>query len=582
MLPPLGNKSHHTKMKRIVIIGGVAGGATAAARIARLDRETTCVTILERGHDVSFANCGLPYHIGGTIVEREKLVLFQPDALQKTIGITCVRTLMEVTRIECNCVHAVNRTSGQEEVFLFDTLIYSPGATPIVPNVPGLPNPNKVFTLRTLQDMDRIITAMKQIAKEKENSVAVIGAGFIGLEMAEQLRLRNLNVTVVERSSTVLPQADAEMSAFLHTSLRENGVRLILSDSLSAVEQAAGSSRTRLQLESGCFLDVDFAILCVGIRPESQLAKESGIIEVSKNGRIPVNQFMQTNVAHIYAVGDVVETQDPMFPQFRSWVALGNVANMQARVAADHAIRGDRVTPFHGSYGTSIVKVFGTKLAMTGWTERRLLDARIPYLSASLVASDHAEYYPGATTLSLKITFCPVRGTIFGAQCVGSNGVSRRIDVIATALRGKLTVADLCSIQCCYAPSEGAAKDPINLLGMVAVNKMDGLLLSSNKLTCNRPILDVRTQYLRGVDPLVGVEHGKKVVPCHFASVKELVQKSPEVEGAQYDVMCGWGRTAYFAHRTLSQRGVQSVVIDGGHVFHKNRVEVEAATRSKL
>lgn len=565
--------------QRVVIIGGVAGGATAAARLNRLTNDFD-VTILERSPDVSFANCGLPYYLGGEIRDRNKLALQTPQSLQQQLGVK-VHTLTEATRIlrDQKLVEIRDIKTGQVNSLPFDKLILSPGASPIVPkNVPGVQLPH-VFTLRNLQDMDKLHAAIQSLQPDHRR-VTVIGAGFIGLEVAEQLRHVHCDVTLVERAPSVLPQADADFAEFLHTPLQEHGVHLVTNDGLVGIERIDKDSIVSMtvNLASGKSIESDLVVLCIGVAPESQLAKDCGL-NLTQRGHVVVNEFMQTNDSDIYAVGDVISTKDIVFPQYPAAVALGNLANMQARVAADHLFQSakgnaDKVRGYSGSLGTSIVRVFDSVLALTGWTETRLRQQNIPYSSTVITAFDHASYYPEATPITMKLTYCPNTGRVFGAQAVGVDGagVDKRIDVAATAITGGMTIDDLSQLQLCYSPPFGSARDVVNVAGLAARNRRDNLVHptfafdEAPKTQKEVVLLDVRPKESAQIAPLPQ----KNVLNIPYKEIKnhlaELLQRKDEVE---YRTICAWGKTAYFASRELEKVGLNTTTLIGGLQMHR-------------
>lgn len=559
--------------KRLVIVGGVAGGATAAARLNRLTNDFD-VTIVERSPDVSFANCGLPYFIGGEIRDRSKLALQTPQSLQAQLGVA-VRVMTEAIAIKKDqkLVEVRDIRTGQVSSLPYDKLLLSPGASPIRPPLPNIHLP-QIHTLRNLQDMDRIASAVKQMEEnpKSERRVVVVGGGFIGLEVAEQLRHRHCKVTLVERAEAVLPQADVDMASFLHTPLQEHGVALVTGDGLAGFEPLA-DGEVSVRLSSGKTIVADAVILSIGVQPESGLGRDAGL-RLSERGYIQVNEFMQTSDPDVYAVGDVVETRDFVFPDRRATVALGNLANMQARVAADHLVYGAdpaRVLGYAGSLGTSIVRAFDTTLALTGWTEKRLRQAGIAYSSTVITAFDHASYYPDATPVTLKLTFCPTTGRVFGGQAVGVAGVDKRIDVVATAISGGMTVDALSQLQLCYAPPFGSARDVVNVAGLAARNSRDRLVHASTAmgeaaLSGQRDVvlLDVRPRESAQLSPIAGS------VNVPYKEVRgrldELRQRGTDVE---FRTICAWGKTAYFASRELEKAGLQTSTLIGGLQLHR-------------
>jgi NADPH-dependent 2,4-dienoyl-CoA reductase/sulfur reductase-like enzyme len=450
---------------RIVIVGGVAGGASAAARLRRLD-EHASITLIERGADVSFANCGLPYHIGGEIEDRGKLSVQTPASLRAQLAID-VQARTEAISIdrETKTLRIHKLDTDVEEDLGYDKLILSPGATPLKPPLEGIDLPG-IYTLRNLQDMDRI-----KAAAESAQSVLVIGAGFIGLEMAEQLIHLHKDVTLIELVEQVLPQMDAEMVRAVEQELMDNGVRLLLGDGISGFSQGDGTVLSA-QLNSGKTITADMVILSIGVRPENQLAKDAGL-ELGARGHIRTNAHMQTSDPNVYAVGDASETFDPILGGPTA-IALGGPANRQGRTAADHIVLGERARPYPGSIGTSIVRVFDVAAGVTGHSEKRLQQMEIEYGKTIITDFNHASYFPGATHLTVKVLWEKSTGRILGGQANGIEGVDKRLDVLATAIKGRLTVDDLEHLELAYAPPFGVAKDPLNTAGFSANNIRSG------------------------------------------------------------------------------------------------------------
>lgn len=545
------------RKNRIAIIGGVAGGATAAARIMRLDPGAQ-VTLFERGPDISFANCGLPYFIGREIKDRSKLSMHTAQSLRAALGID-VRINTEVVEIDPNNRQLKVRatTSHFEEAFTYDSLIYSPGVNPIrPPAAQGFED--RILTLRDLSDMDRIDALVHSSGCKR---ICVIGAGFIGLEMVEQLhRISDKEIYLVERSPAVLPQADEEIASFLHQPLASKGVHILTGDEFTSFTRS-DSGGIVVHLKNGTPLNVDLVILSIGISPESKLARNAGI-EVNQRGYVVVNEFMQTSVPSIYAVGDAIETQDLVFPALKTTIALGNIANMQARIAADHIIRGSSI-PYRGSLGTSIVRVFDTVVALTGWNEKRLKTSNIPYQTATITADSHASYYPGGFPITLKITYDPETGRLFGAQAVGIDGVDKRIDAIAAAISGKLTIDDLSLMQLCYSPPFGSARDVVNIAGLAARNIRENLVTPAYTLSHqeNGITLDVRPEMVAKLSPINGA------INIPYA---ELAQRSSELDQEKpLLAVCNLGKTSYFASRILRSIGFSVSSLVGGLRVHR-------------
>lgn len=531
----------------LLIIGGVAGGASAAAR-ARRHSETTHIILLERGPDVSFANCGLPYHIGGEIPDRADLAVQTPGSLRSALNLE-VRTLTEALAIDCGKRQVLvrNLTDGAEFLIGYDKLILAPGASPLRPPLPGMDSP-LIHTLRNLQEMDRI----KEAAAAVEH-VAIIGAGFIGLEMAEQLHAIGKKVGVIELQSQVLPQLDAEMVRPLEDTLREKGVELTLGDGIDGFETS--DSGITAKLKSGKNLTTGLVILSIGVRPESGLAKDAGL-ELGPRGHIRVDGWQLTSDPNIYAVGDACETEEPILGK-RIAIPLGGPANRQGRTAADHIFMGEKALRYPGSIGTAIVRVFDHAAGITGYSEARLKAEGVFYQTVTVNGSSHASYFPGAETITLKLLWSPEDGRVLGAQASGKDGVDKRLDVIATALRGRLTIDDLAHLELSYAPPFGNAKDVINVAGFAAGNIRDGLLVPVPDLkSAGAQIVDVRPTATASKQPVPGAVN----IP-----LGELRHRLDELDRSQpVFTICQMGKTSYFAARILANHGFDARSILGG------------------
>lgn len=531
---------------RIVIIGGVAGGASAAAR-ARRHSENIHITLIERGPDVSFANCGLPYHIGGEIPDRGELAIQTPASLRALLNLD-VRTLTEAITIDRQRREVTVRSlaDGTTAVLPYDKLILSPGASPLRPPLPGIDSP-RIHTLRNLEDMDRIKTAA-----ESARQVAIIGAGFIGLEMAEQLHALGKQVTLVELLPQVLPQLDPEITRPLEKALRDKGVRLVLGDGIESFQPAA--DHLDLVLKSGTTFPADLVILSIGVRPESGLARDAGL-DLGPRGHIRVDPWQVTSDPNIYAVGDACETADPILGQ-RAAIALGGPANRQGRIAADRIFLGEKARPYPGSIGTAIVRVFDLAAGITGWSETRLKAEGVPYLTVTVNGSSHASYFPGAETITLKLLWSP-DGRILGAQASGRDGVDKRLDIIATAIRGRMSTDDLAQLELSYAPPFGNAKDVVNVAGFAAANIRDGLLVPVPGLAdAGAQIVDVRPAATAARQPVPGAKN----IP-----LSELRNRLGELDRSQpVFTICQMGKTSYFAARILANHGFDARSILGG------------------
>ena len=542
-----------TQPKRIVIVGGVAGGASAAARARRLSEDVT-ITLLERGPDVSFANCGLPYHVAGIIPERARLLVQTPQSLSARFGID-VRVHAEVMSVDSagREVTVKDRLSGACYQLAYDALVLSPGAEPVRPPIPGADDP-RVRTLRNMGDMDAIL---KLLAGTDTGAAVIVGAGYIGLEMAEALRHRGLEVVLVEKMGQVMGVADPEMVVPLQEELVRKGVDLRLGLSVEAF-QAPDGGPLRALLTDGSSIPCRLAILAIGVRPETTLARSAGLT-LGTTGGILVDQGMRTSDPHIWAVGDAVEVRDALL-DVPALIPLAGPANRQGRIAAENIL--GRTTRYQGTQGTAICKVFHLAFAMTGQSEKGLLRRGLPFRKIYVHPADHATYYPEAHPMSLKLLFHPESGQILGAQAVGPAGVDKRIDVIATAMRGKLTVFDLEDSELCYAPPFGSAKDPVNMAGFVAANVLrgDAELWETEELAQLRPdqvLLDVRNpgEFAKGTIP------GARLLPVDDLRA-ELSQLDPAKE---YLAFCQVGLRGYLACRILTQRGFKARNLSGGY-----------------
>ena len=537
--------------KKIVVIGGVAGGATAAARLRRLSEEDDIV-LFERGEYISFANCGLPYYIGGIIEERKKLLVQTAAAMEARFRLD-IRTKTEVVAInrKNKTVTAKDVSTGKEYEESYDLLLLSPGSAPIVPDVPGTDTAKMLFTIRNVPDTDRI----KQAVREGGVRRAVIaGGGFIGVEMAENLSVSGLEVTLIERNDQVMAPLDFEMAQQIHHELKKNGVRLITGDGIREI----AADGAKIILESGKELETDMILFAAGVRPESDLAKAAGL-ELGIRGAIKVNEQLQTSDPSIYAVGDAIEVKDFVSGLDR-FVPLAGPANRQGRLAAD-AMNG-RKTAYKGVLGASIVKVFGLTAAAVGHNEKALKENGRKYETVHVHPMNHAGYYPGASQLVLKLLFDPQTGEILGAQAIGREGTDKRIDVISAAMQGGLTVEDLAGLELAYAPPFSSAKDPVNIAGYAASNILDGLAETvqwheiDDLVAGGGLLIDVR-------DPeenARGAIKGSVNIP-----VNELRERLSEIpRDRDIYVSCQVGLRGYLAARILQGNGIQAKNLDGG------------------
>jgi len=533
---------------KIVIVGGVAGGATAAARVRRL-REDAEIVVLERGPYVSFANCGLPYHVGGDIPNREALLLQSPEGLRSRYRLD-VRVRHEVLAIDRGRRELVVRdlAAGKDYRENYDKLILSPGAAPLRPPLPGIDHP-KIFTLRTVPDIDRIKAAVDAGAQ----SAIVVGGGFIGLEMTENLVRRGLNVHLVEMLDQVMPPLDREMAELLHQKLLAEDVDLHLGDAVAAFGERG--NRVTARLKSGKELAADLVVLAIGVRPESNLAKNAGL-ELTERGAIRVNARMQTSDPGIFAVGDVVAVTDWVTRQ-ETVVPLAGPANRQGRIAADNACGRD--SKFRGVQGTSVVGLFGLTAGMTGASEKTLKRCGMAYEKIYLHPAQHVGYYPGAVPMTIKLLFSPTDGKVLGSQIVGADGVDKRIDVLATAIQSGMTVYNLEELELAYAPQYGAAKDPLNMAGFIAANVLrgDAAIVHVDALTNDDVIIDVRSPS----EFETGGVTGAKNIP-----LQDLRARHGELPRSHRIVLyCQVGMRSYVAARLLGALGYDARNISGGY-----------------
>ena len=533
--------------QHLVIVGAVAAGASCAARARRLS-ESVRITLFERGPDISFANCGLPYYIGGEITDRSRLALQTPQSLQQMLNVT-VRAQTEVIAIQPDRKTLIVKelTTGKEEEISYDKLVLAPGASPLRPPMQGIQDP-RIMTLRNLQDMDQILA----LAKTSRRAL-IIGAGFIGLEMAEQLVRIGKEVTLVELVDQVLPQLDKEMTASVQAELESNGVRLLLGDGIEGFEPEP--DRITARLKSGASIDADMVILSIGVKPESRLASEAGLT-LGARGSIQVNNWMQTSHPDIYAAGDVVESFDRITGQPMN-LPLGGPANRQGRVIADHIFLGDQAKPYPGHLGTAIVRVFDAIAGVTGWTEKRLKQAAMSYDTVTVTDNNHAGYYPGAVPVTVKILWSTETGQLLGGQVMGADGVDKRLDVLATALAARMQVEELVHLELAYAPPFGSARDVINTAGFAAQNKRDGLVRPIYQLPSEKmQILDVRPAAMAQTDPIPDALNIP--FPTLRKNLGKLDRNRPIL------AVCALGKTSYFASRVLLQNGFDAQSLVGG------------------
>ena len=541
--------------KKIVIIGGVAGGATAATRLRRLNEEDKIV-LFEKGEYISFANCGLPYHVGGVIKERENLLLQTVDGMNQQYGLD-VRNFSEVLEInpQSKSVTVLNHQTGERYVESYDQLIISTGAKAIVPPIVGIEEADNVFRLRNIPDMDQI---KAYIAENQIATATVVGGGFIGLEMMENLVELGIQVQLIEMAPQVMPTIDIEMAQLIHSQMNIHGVNLILNDGLKEFRQ----NGRELLLTSGKTLQTDMTILSIGVLPENTLAKVAGL-ELGYKGGIKVNQQLQTSQPDIYAIGDAIEVIDLVSGQ-PTYIPLAWPANRQGRLVAD-IINGSDAGYF-GTQGTAVAKVFELTVASTGNSERLLKQAGIEYETIHIHPNSHAGYYPGASPIALKLLF-GIDGKILGAQAIGTEGVEKRIDVIATAMRFGARADQLASIELSYAPPYSSAKDPVNMLGYTADNILSGKVATfqwsqvDELISNNAFLLDVREEFELATGTIES---------SHHIPLNQLRQRLGELPKNQpIYVYCQVGHRGYNAARILSQAGFDVKNLDGGYKTYK-------------
>jgi NADPH-dependent 2,4-dienoyl-CoA reductase/sulfur reductase-like enzyme/rhodanese-related sulfurtransferase len=541
---------------RLIIVGGVAGGASAAARARRLSEEAEIV-LFERGPDVSFANCGLPYYLGGEIAERDRLLVATPERLRGRYRLNVrTRTSVEAIDRKAKRVRVRDLVRGREYEEAYDKLILAPGATPILPPLPGIDLPG-IFTLRNMQDVDRI----KETLDRGVRQAVIVGAGFIGLELVENLVRRGVQATVVELQDQVLPPLDPEMTVPIAEHLAANEVTLLLGQSAEAFEPAGEGLKVRLK--SGQHLSAQLVVLGMGVRPENRLAVEAGL-EVGPRGGIRVNEHMQTSDPDVYAVGDAVEVRDFVTGE-PTQVPLAGPANRQGRIAADHIF--GRVSQYRGTQGTAIVRVFDLTAALTGASEKTLRRLGRPYRKVYLHPTQHAGYYPGARPMMLKLLFDPVTGKLLGAQAVGREGVDKRIDVLAVAIQAGMTVFDLEEVELAYSPQYGSAKDAINMAGFVA----GGLLRGDHPQVSAEQLSGAGLDGGTGRPPVVlDVRTSEEFAAGHLPDavnipVDELRSRLAELPHDRPLVAyCQVGQRGYLAVRLLREAGYQAMNLSGG------------------
>lgn len=542
---------------KIVVVGGVAAGMSCAARARRLD-EFAEIVVFERANHVSFANCGLPYHIGEVIADRDRLLLQTPASLDESLALD-VRTGHEVTAVDtaAKTVTVRKLDTGEEIVESYDSLALCPGAAPFVPPLPGVDHPN-IHVLRRIGDMDAIKALVDgSTGRPQAKHAVVIGAGYIGLEVAENLHHRGVQTVIVEMADQIIPPLDRELTTQMESYIRSHGIELQLATTAAAFSETT-DGRLRVELKNHTFIETDLVVLAAGVRPSTELAVEAGI-ELGPRGGIKVDEHMRTSAPDVFAAGDAVEVQHAVLPG-PYLVPLAGPANRQGRVAAENICGRD--TTFSPVQGTSIVKMFDMVAGGTGANQRQLTQAGIPFERVQVHPSGHAGYYPGTAKMHLKVLFEPDTGTLLGASCVGFDGVDKRIDVLATAIKARMTIFDLQELELAYAPPFGSAKDPINMAGFVGSNLLKGdvnLWYPSEYpgATEGARIVDVRGPTEFAIWHLPGAEN----VP--LPDIREQCESWDRSEPLR--VYCAVGFRSYLAYRALVQRGFGDVkMLSGG------------------
>ncbi|MBM4443686.1 MAG: CoA-disulfide reductase [Chloroflexi bacterium] len=541
---------------RILIVGGVAGGASCAARARRLSEQAEII-MFERGPYVSFANCGLPYYVGDVITDERNLIIATPELFKKRFNIE-VRVQSEVRSInrEERVIELIRNETGQVFSERYDALVLATGAMPVRPPIPGIDLPG-VFSLRTIPDSRQM---REWIANRKAKRAVIVGGGFIGLEMAENLVGRGISVTIIDMLPQVMAPIDAEMAVPIHEHLKAKGVALHLNDGAARFEKGASGRTISVATRSGVSHECDMVLLAVGVRPEVRLAKEAGL-EIGALGGVRVSERMRTSDSHIWAVGDAVEVRD-CFTGAWSLIPLAGPANRQGRIAADVILGRD--ARFRGVQGTMVCRIFDITVAATGASEKILLRQGInsqpaQYEKVYLHPGHHVNYYPGAKPITMKLLFSTLDGRILGAQAVGQEGVEKRIDVMAMAMQKGATVFDLEEAELCYAPQFGAAKDPVNVAGMIAANALKGDAPVAHWADAGQTgqyLLDVREpqEYRQG--------HFEGAVNIPLHSLRERMSELP----ADREILayCGVGQRSYYACRAMRLNGLRAKNLSGG------------------
>lgn len=539
---------------RTIIVGGVAGGMSAATRLRRLDEDMDIV-IIEKGPYVSFANCGLPYYVSGEISNRDDLLVQTPEKLKARFNLD-VRPNSEVIEVNPDKKEVVISHEGETYSLSYDKLVLSPGAKPFIPPLKGIDEADNLFTLRNVPDVDQVMT---YIDEKHPKKAVVIGAGFIGLEMAENLAHRGIEVTIIEMAPHVLPTVDKEMAAFITNELKNKGVKVLTEQGVVEMEDNGHT----LVLNNGAKIKTDLVLMSVGVRPENALAESAGI-KLGMRGGILVDDTYQTNVDDIYAVGDAIIVKNQINNE-DAMIALASPANRQGRQVAD--VIGGVKRQNKGSIGTAIVRVFDETIASTGLTEKQVKDLGYDYEVVHVEGKNHAGYYPGASPIVLKLIFNPTTGKIYGAQAVGHDGADKRIDVIATAIKGGLGVEDLPELELTYAPPFGSAKDVVNMVGYAALNLMEGIAKSiqldelEEARESGAVLIDVRSkeEYDKGtIDGFINIP---------LNDLRERVSELPKDK--EIILSCHSGQRSYIAQRMLSQMGYDAKNLDGSYLLYQ-------------
>lgn len=544
--------------KKVVIVGGVAGGASAAARLRRLD-ENAEIVMFEKGEFISFANCGLPYYVSGEIKEQSALTLQTPKSFNARFNVD-VRILSQVIAInpdekKVTVKKVVDGTTYEES---YDELVLSMGADPIRPNIKGIES-NKVFTIRNIPDTLRL---KEYVDYKKPQRAVVVGGGFIGLEIAENIKAVGVDVTIVEMSNQVIAPIDYDMAAEVHCHLRSKGVKLMLNSALEEIEEKDNALEVTI---SGKKVETDMVVMAIGVKPESKMAVEAGI-EVNSRGAIKVDSHMRTNIKNIYAIGDVIEITN-FITKEKSYVPLAGPANKQGRIVADNIC--GLGTVYTGTQGSSVMKVFDITVASTGLNEKEAKRQGLDYGKVYTYSANHATYYPGASMMAIKTIYEKKTGKILGAQIVGRDGVDKRCDVYAVAIRANMTAYDLTNLELCYAPPYGSAKDPVNMAGYVIENTLTGKVehicwddLEAAKADENGMLLDVRTE--------AEVANGGIIDGFINIPVDNLRARISELDKSKtIYITCQIGLRGYIAARILSQLGYKCKNFGGGYRFYK-------------